>query len=298
MELTTAGLADPLLLGSDEQIGRALEVSGMDPRAIRVADPADPDRVERYAAKLRTLKRFRVLDDDEVRQRASDPLIQGALMVRMGEVQGSVAGAAHTTADVLRAGISCVGMADGIGTVSSCFLMLVRPFRSPEAEVLTFSDGAIVPDPTDEQLAEIAAAACQVRRRIVGDDPRVAFLSYSTKGSAEGPSVGKVRRALARFRAVLPGVPADGEIQVDAALIDALGRRKAPGSAIAGKANVLIFPNLDAANIAYKLVQRLAGAEALGPIVQGLARPCCDLSRGASAADVVNVACITSLLAD
>ena len=298
MELATAGLANPLLLGSDEQLGRTLEASGMDPRAIRVADPADPERVERYAAELRTLKRFGVLDDDELRQRASDPLIQGALMVRMGEVHGSVAGVAHTTADVLRAGISCVGMAEGIETVSSSFLMLVRPFRSPEAEVLTFSDAAMVPDPTDDQLAEIAGAACRVRRRIVGDEPRVAFLSYSTRGSAEGPSVEKVRRALARFREMHPGVPAEGEVQVDAALIDGMGRSKAPGSAVAGTANVLIFPNLDAANIAYKLVQRLAGAEALGPIVQGLAHPCCDLSRGASAEDVVNVACITSLLAD
>ena len=164
--------------------------------------------------------------------------------------------------------------------------------------MLIFSDSAIVPDPTDEQLAEIAVAACQVRRRIVGDEPRVAFLSYSTKGSAQGPSVEKVRRALARFREMLPGVPVDGELQVDAALIEGMGSRKAPGSAVAGTANVLIFPNLDAANIAYKLVQRLAGAEALGPIVQGLARPCCDLSRGASSEDVVNVACITSLLAD
>ena len=298
MELATSGLADPLLLGTDGQLGGTLEMSGMGPRAIRAVDPADPERVERYAAELRTLKRFRALDDDEVRQRASDPLIQGALMVRMGEVQGSVAGATHTTAEVLRAGISYVGMADGIGTVSSSFLMVVRPFRSPEAEVLIFSDAAIVPDPTDDQLAEIAVAACQVRRRIVGDEPRVAFLSYSTKGSAQGPSVEKVRRALARFREMLPGVPVDGELQADAALIEGMGRKKAPRSAVSGTANVLIFPNLDAANIAYKLVQRLAGAEALGPIVQGLARPCCDLSRGASSEDVVNVACITSLLAD
>ena len=298
MELAAAGLANPLLLVSEEVLGRTPGGRGIDPRAIGVEDPADPIRVARYTAELRTLKHFRELDGDEVRQRASDPLIQGALMVRMGEVHGSVAGAVQTTADVLRAGISCVGMADGIGTVSSSFFMVVRPFRSAEAEVLTFSDGAIVPDPTGDQLAEIAAAACQARRRIVGDTPRVAFLSYSTKGSAQGPSVEKIRRALARFTEMMPDVPADGELQVDAALIEEMSRRKAPGSAVGGAANVLIFPNLDAANIAYKLVQRLAGAEALGPIVQGLARPCCDLSRGASSEDVVNVACITSLLAD
>jgi phosphate acetyltransferase len=174
----------------------------------------------------------------------------------------------------------------------------VPPFRGGDApEVLTFTDAGVVPDPTAEQLADIAAAASDARRRVVGDHPRVAFLSYSTAGSAGGPSVEKVRAAVDLFRAAHPDVVADGELQADAALIASVGERKSPGSPVAGQANVLVFPDLDAGNIAYKLVQRLAGAEALGPIIQGLARPCNDLSRGADVDDIVNVACITALMA-
>lgn len=291
------GLVDPILLGDPDQLERQL---GDHPgaRRVRVADPADPTRVERQIAVLRGLGRFRDLGDGELRRYASDPLYHGALMVRSGEADGGIAGAVYTTAAVIRAGIHCVGRAEGVTTISSSFFMVVRPFRGPRPEVLTFADSAIVPDPTEEQLAEIAAASCHARRRIVGDEPRVAFLSYSTRGSARGPSVERVRRALARFREMCPGVPADGELQADAALIEAVSRRKLADSPVAGTANVLIFPDLDAGNIAYKLVQRLAGAEALGPIVQGLAGPWCDLSRGASVEDAVNVACITSLLAD
>ena len=291
------GLADPLLVGPAGELERQL---AGDPRsrAVRVVDPTDPARAERLAAVLGGLKRFRDLPGDELRRRAADPLYHAALMVGAGEADGGVAGAVHTTATVIRAGIHCVGRAEGTTTISSSFFMVVRPFRGPEAEVLTFADSAIVPDPTAEQLAEIARASCRARRRIVGDEPRVAFLSYSTRGSAEGPSVERVRDALARFREMSPDIAADGELQADAALIEAVSRRKLPASPVGGRANVLIFPDLDAGNIAYKLVQRLAGAEALGPIVQGLAGPWCDLSRGASVDDAVNVACITSLLAD
>ena len=163
--------------------------------------------------------------------------------------------------------------------------------------VLTFSDAAVVPAPSPSQLADIAVSAARARRRVVGDEPRVAFLSYSTHGSADGPMVEHVREALERFRALEPGIEADGELQVDAALSIEVGARKAPGSPVAGRANVLVFPDLDAANIGYKLVQHLAGAQAVGPIVQGLDRPCNDLSRGSSPDDIVEVACITSLMA-
>lgn len=229
---------------------------------------------------------------------AGEPLFRGALMAASGEVDGSVAGAAHATSDVLRAGLWSVGMAPGIRTLSSSFYMVVPPFRGSDGpEVLSFSDCAVVPDPGPRQLAEIALSAARARRAVVGDEPRVAFLSYSTVGSAEGAGVEKVRDAMERFRRLAPDIVCDGELQADAALIRGVAQRKAPGSPLEGAANVLIFPGLDAGNIAYKLVQRLAHAEAIGPIVQGLRRPCNDLSRGATVEDIVNVACVTALMA-
>ncbi|MCG8468660.1 MAG: hypothetical protein MJB57_10705 [Gemmatimonadetes bacterium] len=210
-----------------------------------------------------------------------------------GAYDGVVAGAVHATADVIRAGLRGLGLSDGITTISAAFYMCLP---EPDGRVLTFTDPAVVPEPTPEQMTEAAEAACRARRAIVGDEPRVAFLSYSTHGSAAGPRVDRVREAVERFRARNPELAADGELQADAALVPSIGRSKAPESDVAGAANVLVFPDLDSGNIGYKLVERLAGARALGPILQGFRFALNDLSRGASSADIVDVACITALM--
>jgi phosphate acetyltransferase len=293
-KLLKDGLAIPTVLGGPE-IGAELRRIGAE--GVALVDTAHDPRRPDLAKRLYERRKAKGLTEDEAFRKSADPLYFGALLLAAGEVDACVSGAMNTTGDVLRAALWAVGPAQGIRTVSSSFYMVVPDFRGAGEEVLTYSDAAVVPDPTAEQLADIAVAAADARRRVVGDDPRVAFLSYSTKGSAEGPLVDEVRQALEIFRQKMPGVPVDGEMQADAALIESVGARKSPGSPVAGRANVLIFPDLNAGNIAYKLTQRLANAEAVGPIVQGLARPCSDLSRGADADDIVNAACIMALLA-
>lgn len=295
--LQREGLVRPVVLGQADEVHRAFAELGGDPDQLLVVDPTDPAVIERYRPVYIRRRGGGSAAAADADARISEPILLAGVMVDAGDADGAVAGAVHSTGEVLRAGIRSLGIADGLDTVSSSFYMVVPPFRGEDPEVLTFSDPAVVPDPNPRQLAEIAAAASDARRLVIGDEPRVAFLSFSTHGSARGAPVEKVCAALEEFRRLRPTVAADGELQGDAALIKAVADRKAPGSPVAGRANVLIFPDLGAGNIAYKLVERLAGATALGPIVQGLRCPYNDLSRGCTATDIVEIACITALMA-
>lgn len=256
-------------------------------------DPAKDSRLGRIAKFLRDRRPDRIRDGVHALDIAADPVNFGAALVALGEADGCVAGAACPTGDVVRAALWAIGTAPGVSLVSSSFYMVL-----PGDTVLTFTDCAVVPEPTPGQLAEIALAAARDRTRLIGDSPRVAFLSYSSKGSASGPHVARVQEAAAHFHQLAPNIACDGELQADAALSQEVAERKAPGSPVAGRANVLVFPDLDAGNIGYKLVQRLGGASAIGPILQGLAHPMADLSRGATPDDIVEVTAMVALQSD
>jgi phosphate acetyltransferase len=288
-------LARIILIGNPEEIhehGNKLGLKNLGKATI--IDPKAHDKKEHYVKMMVELRKHKGMTHEEASKLIEDPLYLGVLMIKNGDADGEVSGADHATGDVLRPAFHYVRTAPGISVVSGAFIMILPDKNFGENGVLIYADGAVHPDPTDKELAEIAIATAHTTRAICGFEPKIAMLSFSTKGSASHEMVDKVVNATKYAKEMAPDLMIEGELQADAALIEAIGQKKAPGSKIAGKANVLIFPDLNCGNIAYKLTQRLAHAEAIGPILQGMAAPINDLSRGCSVSDIVSMIAITA----
>jgi len=286
-----------LLIGNPDHITQRLGALSVSMDAVRIVDPTDDETTARCAQVYREARPHESLTEAEARQVVADPLYCATCLLKMGEVDATVAGASHSTAAVLRPLLRIVGCAPEVDTVSSCFIMTIPHSQAGHQGVLLFADGGVVPQPTAQQLADIAISTAHSARLYLQTEPRVAMLSFSTKGSAQHPDVTKVAEATQIVRRKTSALIIDGELQADAALMPEIAQFKDPQGLLGGRANVLIFPDLDAGNIAYKLVRQLADGQAYGPLVQGLARAGMDLSRAASADEIVNVMAIAAIRA-
>lgn len=298
-KIVEQGLAKVIILGNQAEILAAAQAKDVNLNGVEIEEPASSPKLAGYIDALVELRKSKGLSRDEAKKLLTDKdnLYFAGMMVRQGDAGGEVAGATSTTGNVLKAAFQTVGTAPGIKTVSSYFFMITKTPSFGENGIILFADCAVNPNPDAQALAEIAVATARNCKSFLDVDARVAMLSFSTKGSASHGDVDKVLAAIEIAKKIDPALQIDGELQADAALLPKVGEKKAPGSLVAGKANVLIFPDLDAGNIAYKLVERVAGAEAIGPVIQGLAKPVNDLSRGCSVEDIVNVAAITAVQA-